>query len=158
MATLVTPLAAICFAFAAGVFTVLSFIEKPVWSLMRDPSSDRASDHDTRLIHAELRRVIRLLPPTMKTTMSLASLLIVAQSWLRGFDWVSLTVLGVFVALMAYLLFHLESRIRAVADTPSEGEIGAVRTGVGELAALHHAGLATAVIMLSLQLWVISAA
>jgi hypothetical protein len=57
------------FTFAAGIFTVLSLVEKPVWSLMRDPMSQRADDRMVRDIHAQLRRVIHLLPPTMMVTM-----------------------------------------------------------------------------------------
>jgi hypothetical protein len=44
MPDLVTLLATACFTFAAGIFTVLSLVEKPVWSLMRDPKSQRADD------------------------------------------------------------------------------------------------------------------
>jgi hypothetical protein len=69
MPDLVTLLATACFTFAAGIFTVLSLVEKPVWSLMRDPKSQRADDRMVRDIHAQLRRVIHLLPPTMMVTM-----------------------------------------------------------------------------------------
>ncbi|MEO1207545.1 MAG: hypothetical protein AAFV45_14555 [Pseudomonadota bacterium] len=155
MDIVVTAVAAICFAFAAGIFTVLSYIEKPVWSLMRDPTSTAASDDTARLIHGELNRVIRLLPPTMKTTMATATVLLLTQAWLRDFDWLSLGAMAVFAAFMTYLLFHLEARIKAVAEVPSDGSITAVRDGLGKLAALHHVGLAMAVTMLALQLTLI---
>ena len=54
MTDLVTLLATACFTFAAGIFTVLSLVEKPVWSLMRDPMSPLAEDRIVRDIHAQL--------------------------------------------------------------------------------------------------------
>jgi hypothetical protein len=151
MSALVTLLATACFTFAAGIFTVLSLVEKPVWSLMRDPMSPRADDRIVRDIHAQLRRVIHLLPPTMMTTMAGGAVLLLLQAWLAGFDWFSLVILLHFVLCLAYLLSILGRRIRAVDLTPSDSAIGPVRTGLGQLAALHHVGLFTAVSLTVLQ-------
>lgn len=43
----------------------------------------------------------------------------------------------------SYILVNLFRRIKAVEDVPSDGEIIAVRDGLGKLAAIHHAGLVT---------------
>lgn len=156
-AHLVAALALGCLLFSAGVFSTLSFLEKPVWSLMRDPVSPKASDADSRMIHAELRRVIDLLPPTMIVAQASAFVLIVAHTWLRGFDPLSLTIIAVYVALQGWLVSQLRPRIEAVKGVPSEtGEIGAVREGLGRLAVIHHIGLAMALIvstLLIVALW-----
>lgn len=70
---------------------------------------------------------------------------------LRGFDMVSLVILLHFGLCMAYLLSILGARIRAVDLTPSDSAIGPVRTGLGQLAALHHVGLFTAASVAVLQ-------
>jgi hypothetical protein len=152
MHDLVTLLATACFTFAAGIFTVLSMVEKPVWSLMRDPNSPRADDRIVRDIHAQLRRVIHLLPPIMMTTMAGGAVLLGLQAWRAGFDLVSLLILLHFGLCMAYLLSILRARIRAVDLTPSDGAIGPVRMGLGQLAALHHIGLFTAASVTVLQI------
>ena len=65
--------------FATGIFTVLSLIEKPTWALMRFRSAPSVSDDEARAVHAILKRVIHLLPPTMITTMAGVSVLIAGQ-------------------------------------------------------------------------------
>ena len=154
MNEIVTVIATACFGLAAGIFTVLSLIEKPIWPLMRDPSSKRATDKEVRLIHAQLKRVIYLLPPIMKTNMGLAAILLIVQAWLRMFDGASVGAIAIFITFMGYLLWYLESRIRAVADVPSESSIDIVRKGLAQLSALHHVGLAMAATMLIVQLFV----
>lgn len=146
-----------CFAFAAGIFTVLSLIERPVWPLMHDPHSPGVADETVRPVHAQLKRLITLLPPTMKTTMAGGAGLLTLQAWLRGFDGAGLFVLAVFAIGISYLLVHLQARIRAVAGTPSDGDIAAVRQGTGQLAALHHAGLATAIAVLIAEILILLA-
>ncbi len=149
---LVTLLATACFTFGAGIFTVLSFVEKPIWRLMRDPMSTRVDDWIVRDIHAQLRRVIHLLPPTMMTTMAAGAVLLMLQAWLAGFSLGSVIILAHFTICLGYLLSILGQRIRAVDLTPSDSEIGTVRTGLGELAALHHVGLFTAASLALMQI------
>jgi len=72
--------------FGTGIFTVLSLIEKPAWWLMHDPRSERVSDDDVRAIHAILKRVIHMLPPTMITTMTTVSVLVVFQLFQAEFS------------------------------------------------------------------------
>ena len=157
-AHLVAALALGCLPFSAGVFSTPS-IEKPVRSLMHGPASPKASDAHSRLVHAELRRVIDLLPPTMVVARASAFVLIVGHAWLRGFDPLPLplAVVATYVALQGRLVSQLAPRIEAVKGVPSEtGEIGAVREGPGRLAVIHHVGLAMALIvstLLVVALW-----
>ncbi len=157
MLALVQIAVSMCFAFAAGIFTVLSLVEKPVWPLMRDAQGSGVADEMVRTVHAQLKRLITLLPPAMKTTMASGAVLLGLQGWLRGWDGASLFVLAVFAIGIGYLLVHLQKRIRAVADIPSDGDIAAVRKGTGELAALHHAGLSTAVAVLIAEVLILLA-
>lgn len=145
----------VCFSFATGIFTVLSFVEKPVWSLMLDPHSKTASDEIVRTIHAQLKRVIHLLPPTMMVTMLGGGLSIFLQAYIRQFDLSSIAIFGVYVACLSYLLTFLKSRIDGVDKFSSEGEINTVRIGLGKLAAIHHVGLFTALSLVILQFIII---
>ena len=131
------------FSFAAGFFAVLSYIEKPVWPLMFDAKSNTVIDSDARLIHAELKRIIELAPPTMMTVVGSGTICILLQVWLQDFSRDSLIVLTFFVLCQGYILTQLFGRIEAVKQTPSDGSIGVVRSGLGQLAAIHHIGLAT---------------
>ena len=138
-------------AFACGIFTVLSLVEKPVWRLMWDSKAESVPDSMARMIHAALKRVIHLLPPTMITTMLSVLLLIVVQTWLADFSWQTLTVLVVFVGSMAGVVAYLKKRISDVDKVPSDGKIETVRSGLGALARLHHQGLLAVTVTLITQ-------
>ncbi|MDB9526266.1 hypothetical protein PN498_09735 [Oscillatoria sp. CS-180] len=150
--TLLPTLIILFFSFATGFFVVLSYLEKPVWSLMLNTQSPKASDSDARLIHSELKRIIELAPPTMMTVVGSGTLCIVLQAWYRNFDSASLTILSFFVVCMGYVISQLFSRIEAVKNTPSDADISDVRRGLGRLAAIHHMGLFTVAGLTLLQL------
>ena len=155
MNELIAALIVLCYSFATGIFYVLSCLEKPVWSLMRNPDSDKAADKDARFVHQALQRLIPLLPPTMVTTTLTGLVLLILQSWQRDFDWPSLIVLGFFLVMMTYLFSRLRGRIKGVLEVPHDGDIAKVRSGTGRLAALHHTGLFTMVSVLLLQFFLI---
>lgn len=90
MVDFISTLTTVCFALATGIFLTLSYIEKPIWPLMTQPRDDQVSDQQVRLIHAELKRVIKLLSPTIVTIMGTATILTVVQAWKRGFDLASM--------------------------------------------------------------------
>jgi hypothetical protein len=153
MTNLVPTLVVLFFAFATGFFVVLSYIEKPVLPLMFNTASADVGDQDVRLVHAELKRIIKLAPPTMMTVMGSGTLFTIIQAWQRNFDWATLTVLAFLILSMSYIIFNLGSRIKAVVNVSSDGDISDVRQGLGRLAALHHIGLATAGGLTLLQLF-----
>ena len=152
MIDFVSALATACFAFATGIFVALSFLEKPVWPLMFKSSNPKVKDEDSRLIHAALKRVIHLLPPTMIATMGSGTVLVMIQAWMLGFNWQATTTLVLLALTLGYAVSQLGGRIQAVEKVPSDGDIVIVRTGLGRLAALHHIGLAIALGMVVLQL------
>jgi hypothetical protein len=152
MIDLISALTTVCFALASGIFLTLSYIEKPIWPLMSQPENSEVSDQNARVIHAELKRVIKLLPPTMMTVMGTGTLLTVIQAWKRNFDLASVTTLVFLIIGLGYILTQLFDRIHAVENTPSDGEIVTVRTGLGRLAAIHHVGLFTASSLCLMQL------
>ncbi|NCS93910.1 MAG: hypothetical protein GW761_08910 [Leptospira sp.] len=59
---------------------------------MLDPHSKTASDEIVRTIHAQLKRVIHLLPPTMMVTMLGGGLSIFLQAYIRQFDLSSIAI------------------------------------------------------------------
>ena len=151
MTDVITTLIPSFLAFACGIFIVLSLVEKPVWQLMWNPQAEQVPDDTARVIHAALKRVIHLLPPTMMTTMSSVLLLLVAQTWLANFSSPTLTVLIVFIGTMVGIVARLKKRIDDVDSVLSDGEIGTVRQGLGALARLHHQGLLAVTITLIMQ-------
>lgn len=155
MTLLISALILVCFAFACGIFLTLSYIEKPVWAVMRDPTTTRVPDDTARTIHAQLNRLIRLLPPTMMATMGTGTVLLLVQAWLRDFAWEPLTVLIVLAVCLGYMLSQLFGRIDAVKNYPSDGDIKVVREGLAKLAAIHHVGLFTAALTVALQVGLI---
>ena len=152
MTNFISALTTVCFALATGIFLTLSYIEKPIWPLMKQPKHEQVSDENARLIHGELKRVIKLLPPTMMTIMGTGTILTVVQAWKRNFDLASMTTLVFLIIGLGYILTQLFGRIEAVEKTSSDGEIVTVRTGLGRLAAIHHVGLFTASGLCLLQL------
>lgn len=152
MTTLVPILVVSLFSFATGFFLVLSYVEKPVWPLMFEAESDEVSDEDARLIHAELKRIIDLAPPTMATVVGSGTLLVFVQVWQHDFGWMAASIAVWLILSMGYVVSKLRARIDAVKSVPSNGDITSIRQGLGRLAALHHMGLLTSCGVLILQL------
>lgn len=141
MTDLIPSLLAGLLGLGTGVFVVLSLIEKPVWRLMWAPHSTRVSDQEARTVHAILKRVIHLLPPTMMTTMGTASALMIVLLVQAGLSTVAITVASLFFVQLALIVARLFKDIRGVDEVPSDGEAAAVRAGLGALTLLHHRGL-----------------
>ncbi|EKE68324.1 hypothetical protein [Celeribacter baekdonensis] len=139
-----------------GIFVVLSLIEKPVWRLMWAPHSNRVDDVEARKVHAILKRVIHLLPPTMMTTMGTASLLVIVLLIQAGFTLAVISVATLFFAQLGLIVARLFKDIRGVDDVTSDGDAIAVRDGLGALTLLHHRGLlmtlSTLIAVLTLQI------
>ncbi len=125
----------------AGIFVVLSLIEKPVWRLMWSPRSTQVGDDEARKVHAILKRVIHLLPPTMMTTMGTVTLLVIVLLVQAGFSAVAIAVATLFFAQLGLIVARLFKDIRGVDTVPSDGDVVAVRDGLGALTLLHHRGL-----------------
>ena len=141
MTEIVPVLLAGLLGLGSGIFVVLSLIEKPVWRLMWAPRSPRVSDEEARTVHAILKRVIHLLPPTMMTTMGAASVLMVVLLWQAGLSGAAIAVASLFFTQLGLIVARLFKDIRGVDDVPSDGEMTAVRDGLGALVRLHHRGL-----------------
>jgi len=127
---------------ATGIFTVLSLVEKPTWALMWNSAAPHVPDEAARAVHAILKRVIHMLPPTMITTMLVVSILIGFQMWRTDFATAPVVVGLVFFPQLVSVVIPLFPAIRGVDDVSSGGEIQLVRSGLGTLARVHHQGLA----------------
>ncbi|WP_411890284.1 hypothetical protein [Yoonia sp. SDW83-1] len=138
-----------------GIFVVLSLIEKPVWRLMWAPSSAHVGDDEARKVHAILKRVIHLLPPTMMTTMGTATLLVIVLLVQTGFSTAGIALATLFFVQLGLIVARLFKDIRGVDTVPSDGDVFAVRDGLGALTLLHHRGLlmtlSTLIAVLALQ-------
>lgn len=141
MTDLIPSLLAGLLGLGTGVFVVLSLIEKPVWRLMWAPRSARVSDEEARKVHAILKRVIHLLPPTMMTTMGTASVLMIVLLVQAGLSAAAIAVASLFFIQLALIVARLFRDIRGVDEVSSDGEAAAVRDGLGALTLLHHRGL-----------------
>ncbi len=141
MTGIVPALLAGLLGLGTGIFVVLSLIEKSVWRLMWAPRSTRVSDDDARNVHAILKRVIHLLPPTMLTTMGTASILMIVLLWQTGLSGAAIAVASLFFVQLILIVARLARDIRGVDAVPSDGEMAAVRDGLGALTLLHHRGL-----------------
>ena len=125
----------------AGIFTALSLIEKPVWRLMWARRSPRVSDDEARTVHAMLKRIIHLFPPTMATSMAIVSVLMIVLIAQEGASAGSLMLAGVFFTQLVLIVARLRKDIRGVNEVNSQGDMTLVRNGLGALALLHHRGL-----------------
>ncbi len=105
------------------------------------PRSTRVSDDEARKVHAMLKRVIHLLPPTMMTTMATTSILMIVLLVQTGLSPAAWTVTGLFFVQLTLIVARLFKDIRGVDEVPSNGDVDAVRDGLGALALLHHRGL-----------------
>ncbi len=141
MTDLIPSLLAGLLGLGSGIFIVLSLIEKPVWRLMWAPRSAHVSDEEARKVHAVLKRVIHLLPPTMMTTMATTSILMILLLIQTGLSAAAWTAVGLFFVQLILIVARLFKDIRGVDQVPSDGEVGAVRDGLGALTLLHHRGL-----------------
>ncbi len=149
----IPALVCISFSFAAGIFSALSMIERPVWRLMLREQDGNVSDSSVRWVHGQLSHLTHYLPPIMKTTMLVGGVALVLQSWFRGFDGAAIAVLATFLVGITFLVSRLQRCIDGVAKTEATtSDIRSVRSGTGQLAKLHHLGLIMAITVLILQL------
>lgn len=144
-------LALVLFAFATGIFAVLSALEKPIWPVMWNHDAP-ASEDDVRRIHRALRNFIHILPPTMMTTMALACAMLIWQLVARDFAPAAWALLAVFLALQGAITPTLLRRIAAVKERPSDGPLRDVRRDAARLAAVHHMGMGVTATMIVLLL------
>lgn len=107
-----------------------------------------------RQIHAQLKRVITLLPPTMVTAMFSSLGLIIYQS-VSLKTTPSLILLFVFGVQLFRLVILLKGRIAGVQDIISGEEFPILNRGVIKLAQLHHEGMLMTATSFLLQIWVV---
>jgi hypothetical protein len=139
--------------YATGIFYVLSMIEKPIWKYMYT-SKIFPSEDLMRQIHAQLKRVITLLPPTMATAM-FSSLGLIIYQYVSLKTTSSLILLIFFVVQLLRLVVLLKGRIAGVQNITSDEEYPILNKGVIKLAQLHHEGMLMTVTSFLLQICVV---
>ncbi|WP_068081723.1 hypothetical protein [Polycladidibacter stylochi] len=154
--TLNIPLLTACLGFAAGIFTVLSFLEKPVWPMMLNANSHAVVNTEVKAVHGILNRLIRMLPPTMMLTMLVVSCLLIERLISSDFAKPEISMATLFFGQMIIVVALLKSRIDGVKNVAADEDIIKLRKGLGALTQLHHMGLAAAISTLCLQLYYLS--
>ena len=150
----ITPYLILLFlGYATGIFYVLSMIEKPIWKYMYT-SNIFPNEDLMRQIHAQLKRVITLLPPTMVTAM-LSSLGLIIYQYVSLKTRPSLILLVVFGVQLVRLVVLLKGRIAGVQDITSDEDYPILNKGVIELTELHHEGMLMTATSFLLQIWVV---
>lgn len=151
----------VLFTFGATIFYVLLAIERRVWAGSLTFGSDaRGKDGDVRFVHAVLKHLIPVLPPSNGLVVVGGLAAILWQCFLREWDERSLIILGYYLALQLYIVFfgRVAAAVRDVWKTPSDADATAVRRGVWNLIRQHRNGFihATGLIVLELALVVAS--
>ncbi|WP_420410063.1 hypothetical protein [Hoeflea sp.] len=141
MTDLATTLMTGLLGLGTGIFATLSLIEKPIWPMLRAPLTLQVGDDEVRKVHAILKRLIHLLPPTMMTTMGGVSLMMIILFMEQGASIRNMLVSLVFFSQLILIVARLFEDIRGVDMVDSDGDIGSVRNGLAALALLHHRGL-----------------
>lgn len=154
MQNLTPYLILLCLGYATGIFYVLSMIEKPIWGYMY---SSKSFPNETlvRDIHAQLNRLITLLPPTMVTAMMSSAALVIYQ-YVSFKTTPSLVLLVVFLAQLVRIVALLRGRVAGVQGVKIGAEYGILSKGVMRLAQLHHEGLLMTSTAFILQIWVVA--
>lgn len=119
---------------------------------MTDSRSAAVSDSDARAVHAILKRVIHLLPPTMMTAMGTVALLVTYQLYATGLSFGAVAVAVVFFSQLVFVVSRLKRDIDGVDSVSSDADIEMVRDGLSALALLHHRGLLMTASTLIIQL------
>lgn len=131
------------YSFGGAIFYALSCIERSVLKLGLDQQAKEVDDEDVRFVHAALKRLIPLLPPSNGFVILFGTAAMVYQGFARGWDRASVAVLAFYWALMGYLITFgkIGAAVADVRETSSDGDIQDVRRGVSSLIVRHHIGL-----------------
>ena len=143
MQDLTAALIVATFSFGGAIFYTLSCIERSVLRLGLNHQDQRVKEEDARFVHAALKRLIPLLPPSNGFVILFGTVAMVYQAGLRNWDWQSVVVMAFYWLFMGYLitLGNIAGAVRDVRETSSDADIDAVRCGVGRLVVRHHLGL-----------------
>lgn len=131
------------YSFGGAIFYALSCIERSVLKLGLDERSEEVDDTDVRFVHASLKRLIPLLPPSNGFVIFFGTAAMIYQGFKRSWDRPSVAVIAFYWSLMGYLvtLGKIGAAVKDVQETSSDAEIEDVRRGVSRLVVRHHLGL-----------------
>ena len=131
------------YSFGGAIFYALSCIERSVLKLGLDEQTQAVDDEDVRFVHAALKRLIPLLPPSNGFVILFGTAAMLYQGFARKWDRASVAVLAFYWAIMGYLITFgkIGAAVADVRETSSDGKIQDVKRGVSRLIVRHHIGL-----------------
>lgn len=133
------------FTFGFSIFYALSCIEIRTWSLMRRVDHPRVSNQDARFVHASLKRLTPLLPPSNGLVIVVGTTLLVMQAISDGWSPVAtIPLVGYWISMLSIIVIGRNPAVvRDIRAHDSDGDIGAVRLDVRRVSIQHHAALFT---------------
>jgi|GEM_PF-3496338 len=143
MKKLIPSLIVAIFSFGVAIFYALSCIERSVLKLGLNQHSQEVDEKDIRFVHASLKRLIPLLPPSNGFVIVFGTAAMVYQGFTRNWDRGSIAVLAFYWSVMGYLISFgtIAAAVKDVRETSSDNRIEDVRRGVARLIVRHHIGL-----------------
>jgi hypothetical protein len=133
------------FTFGFSIFYALSCIEIRTWPLMRRVDHPKVADADTRFVHAALKRLTPLLPPSNGLVIIAGTTLLVMQA--IGDQWSLVTtvpLVGYWVSMLSIIIIGRNPAVvRDIRAHDSQGDITLVRLDVRRVSIQHHAALFT---------------
>ena len=130
-------------SFGGAIFYALSCIERSVLKLGLNHHSQEVDEKDIRFVHASLKRLIPLLPPSNGVVIVFGTGAMVYQGFTRNWDRASIAVLAFYWSVMGYLISFgkIAAAVKDVRAISSDSSIEDVRRGVARLIVRHHIGL-----------------
>jgi hypothetical protein len=143
MKKLMPSLIVTIFSFGGAIFYALSCIERSVLKLGLNQHSQEVDEKDIRFVHASLKRLIPLLPPSNGVVIVFGTGAMVYQGFTRNWDRASIAVLAFYWSVMGYLISFgkIAAAVKDVRAISSDSSIEDVRRGVARLIVRHHIGL-----------------
>ncbi len=146
------------FSFGTAIFYALSCIEWSTLRLALNQHTQTVKNADVRFVHAALKRLIPLLPPSNGFVILFGTAALIYQCFLRGWDGPSILILTFYWLVTGYLITfgRIAAAVMDVRKTDSQGDIGDVRRGVSRLIVRHHIGLSANLGVVGLEFALVS--
>jgi len=140
MAVNVAALTLMCLAFSTGFLLVVSFIQKPIFPLAASPLHIHEHESDVRWIHGLMKSFLNFSGPGMMVPVTaFAVLTAVAQTWMRGYDVVSVFLaIGTGVMLVMASLVATPAARKVAASKTYEDDLQVIAAPLFRLARMHH--------------------
>lgn len=149
----------ITFTFGIGIFTFLSMLEKPVWSLIFTGRHHLVTDESIRFVHRNLRFMTSKLPPSNGGVILLGTSLLIWQGFQLGWEPLASSLLITYIAGLLVIVAILGNARTVFSIRRNDSDTADLDLLIDDLKKVgrdHHIGLAlnlTALIMQLIIIW-----